>query len=384
MTLSHIEQWGATVEELTAVCEADSIEDLLSRLQGAGVDVTFDPTKANKDNLELLKAVVQRLQVIGLAWALRQQNPIMFEWESKAEKFLEVLSEDLDRTGFTNIWNNKDAFALLMKLPRDESSAPLWQGLEQSSSLDELIRFLYLSEDDLSNASVNLEALKEKARRRKKLINICGKEFDSSDDNLSGLWNHISTGIPDEALDAFIPVDISKLESLTNVPMPTKKKREGKPTKPKPRQSKSMENLIGLSGEIHAYRMLQKTYGATLVNPSTWVSNNSTFVFPDNKTDDGYGYDFVFSLNGKIYYIEVKASEREDESFALGSSEIRFAMELARKRKHRRKEIFLVLRITNAMSEHPSFQILPNPYDPRYQPLFLVEDADARVRYKLS
>ena len=52
-----------------------------------------------------------------------------------------------------------------------------------------------------------------------------------------------------------------------------------------------------------------------LVPPSAWVSSNSTFVFPDNKWDNGYGCDFFFTLKGETYYIEVKSSEGKDENF---------------------------------------------------------------------
>ena len=94
------------------------------------------------------------------------------------------------------------------------------------------------------------------------------------------------------------------------------------------------------------------------------------------------GCDFVVALQDRTYHIEVKASEGESESFTLGSSEIRLAMELAKKSRRRRKEIFLILRVSNALSEAPSFQLLQNPYDQKYQTLFVIEEADARVRYR--
>jgi hypothetical protein len=111
------------------------------------------------------------------------------------------------------------------------------------------------------------------------------------------------------------------------------------------------------------------------------VSGNSSFVYPDNKVDDGRGCDFVILHEGKTFCIEVKASQGEDESFKLGSSEIRLAMDLAKKKRNR-NDVFQILHVTNALSESPSFRLLPNPYDQRYQSYFDVEDADARVRYK--
>lgn len=87
-------------------------------------------------------------------------------------------------------------------------------------------------------------------------------------------------------------------------------------------------------------------------------------------------------LDDRTHYIEVKSSEGNQESFTVGSSEIRLAMELTKKSRKRRKETFSVLKVLNALTAEPSFQLLPNPYDPRYQSLFVIEEADARVRYQ--
>lgn len=97
--------------------------------------------------------------------------------------------------------------------------------------------------------------------------------------------------------------------------------------------------------------------------------------------DDGRGCDFVIHHKDKTFYIEVKASQGDDETFKLGSSEIRLSMEMAKK-KRGRKDVFQILHVTSALSEAPNFRLLPNPYDQKYQSYFVVEDADARVRYK--
>jgi hypothetical protein len=145
-----------------------------------------------------------------------------------------------------------------------------------------------------------------------------------------------------------------------------------------------MEQLVGLSGEIHAYRMLQHSYGKDVVHAGCWIAGNSAKIglnAPDN-TDDGFGCDFVIVHQGRTYYIEAKSSASDDSSFTITSSEIRLAKEVLKRSRKRRKEVFHVLCVANALTTAPSFLLLPNPYAPQFKSLFQVDDADARVRYR--
>ena len=383
--IPHRILWTATAGEVDAVRQAVSPEDLIGRLRQAGVDVATDPIQTARDNRDKVKNGLTRLQQFGLAWALANGHPNPADWESRVDGYFGSLSKSLEESDFVAPWSDADVFTFFAMLPRDEASAAFWSEVSQSADFGDLSVRLGLSPQELSNAKSRLTALREDAQRRKKLVSVCGREFDSSEDNLTGLWAHVRLGIPDDALDTLTPFDVRKPSLLTDVKEPAKSKgkdREPGKTPKRKYQSKSMEQMIGLAGEIHAFRMLQRIYGAASVSSSSWVSGNSTYVYPDNATDDGAGCDVMFTYRGRTYNIEVKATEGEDESFTLGSSEIRLAMELARKGRRRRKGRFLVLRVTNALSNHPSFHLLPNPYEPRFQPQFLIEEAGARVRYK--
>lgn len=81
--------------------------------------------------------------------------------------------------------------------------------------------------------------------------------------------------------------------------------------------------------------------------------------------------------------VEIKSSDGEPESFTLGSSEIRLAMEAVSSKARRAREVFVVLRVRNALTSSPMFDVLPNPYDSRYADYFKVEEAGARIRYSL-
>ena len=100
--------------------------------------------------------------------------------------------------------------------------------------------------------------------------------------------------------------------------------------------------------------------------------------------DDAAGCDFRFVVNGKTHHIEVKSSSGADEMFTLGSSEIRLAMQLSKSKRSRRKGLFLLVRVLNALSERPVFQLLPILTDERFRSLYDIVEAGARVRYRVN
>lgn len=127
--------------------------------------------------------------------------------------------------------------------------------------------------------------------------------------------------------------------------------------------------------------MLQRNYGSDTVNASAWVSENSKRVFPYNQADDGKKCDFAFAVKGKLLRVEVKSSAGDDEAFKLGSSEIRLAIGLGTRGK-RRREVFVLVQV--ALSATPMTVVLPNPYDPLFAGMFIIGEADARVRYRVK
>lgn len=380
-----LEQWAATPAEIAAVAESNTVEDLSHRLIAAGVDVDFEPIAAARDNRDRLARALMELQEAGLAWALARGSPHAADWAARSERYLASLSQDVDASGFTQLWTNDYVWTLLQRLPSDAESTPFWAEVAAAVSFADLVMRLGLTSDDLGSAAKRLDAAREEARRRSRIVTVCDKDFDASEENFTRLYSHICSADPASNVRERRSVDLAKFsELLTREPRRFQAKgSEGPKAKAaSKRLSRAMENLIGLSGEIHAFRMLQERYGTSTVSAISWISGNSIFVFPDNKADDSRGCDFVMTFQGRTYHVEVKSSEGEQESFTMGSSEIRLAMELA-KRSRRRREVYVVLRVANALSGAPSFELLPNPYDPRYQSQFVIEEADARVRYRL-
>lgn len=110
---------------------------------------------------------------------------------------------------------------------------------------------------------------------------------------------------------------------------------------------------------------------------------DSRYVFADNDVDDGLGCDFAFTSGKRTYYVEVKATAGDDESFRLGVSEIALARQMAPRRASRNKR-YVFVHVKRALSATPELVVLPNPYAEKSAKLFTVEEADARVRYSLQ
>ena len=146
------------------------------------------------------------------------------------------------------------------------------------------------------------------------------------------------------------------------------------------KRDRAVADLVGLAGEIHVFRMLQRQYGTERIQASSWVSTNSLHCFPGNRStvDDGKGYDFEFWIGRKRHLVEVKSTVADEPGFEMGQSEVRAAMEAARKTR----DPYLVIRVSFALDETPTAEVLPNPFNPRHAAIFRFDGAGMRVRYK--
>jgi hypothetical protein len=372
--------WKASPEELDAINQAKSTEDLISRLAELKLEPTLDPLEIYVKNREKSLTILQKVQQAAIIWCLKNGLETSI-WEEESEDLLEWINDPLEKEGYIEIWNDEKSFSALKNLPRNESHQTFWEKYDESKNVNDLLKTLSISAGELAKAKEKLDQHKEKIQEQKRMVTVCGKEFDSAEDNLQNLWNHIVGEIDDGSLP---DVSLDRLAELKEI---SSKKERGGDGGSKDRQKKSLgrmtqakKNLIGLAGEIHAYRVLLKTYGPGVMNPNCWVSENSLRKFPQNKVSDNYGCDFEIHYKGKTYFIEAKATEGEEEFFELGLSEIRRALEVA----NRRSSKFLILRITKALSTEPEFQFLPNPYEKQHQKSYDIQNAGLRIKYNKS
>ncbi len=158
--------------------------------------------------------------------------------------------------------------------------------------------------------------------------------------------------------------------------------RQTRPQTSHLRTSVHLPELVGIVGEMHAFRFLQARFG---IDESAWVSEFRTRVVPllDGEKDvpsDSHGYDFRFTNGGTTWCVEVKSTTGDGTSFDLPSSELDAAGRIA-PRKHER---WCILRVRQALSQQPVCDWLPNPFEPGAGERLRLRQGGVTVEYTLS
>lgn len=373
-------EWNTDSDVVVLVENATSADGLRDQLDELGLEPDLDPIAINADNHKTFFRVLEGIQNVAIAWCNRENADVGI-WEDDNSVFVTQLANDFANTAFVDRWDEAMCFKLLEQLSQPQVHEGFWSALGMSSGVSELMDRLAISDAELTEARERLKQRKQTQELHKKTVNVCGMDFVNSEDNLHNLGDHIR-GVIDT--DSTPKVDLSDLEELMDQGSYKKRKKGNmKPTKkkkPKDGMPQAMKDLVGLAGEIHAFRALKKSYGVESVGPSSWISENSRREYPENSTDDGFGCDFKIYKNGKVHYVEVKGTLAEEEAFELGSSEVELAIDSA----NRRKKEFVVMHVLNALGDAPTIRLLPNPYDRKHRDKYQFEEAGLRVRYEVS
>ena len=371
--------WKVSQGELDVIDSSRTQEELIIKLTKLGLESTLDPLEIYSKNCERCRDILNSLKQIAIVWCLKNNVEVGY-WERETETILDYIREILDKEGYFDFWDDLKAYSILKNLPKNVTHSNFWSSFDKANSFKDLMRDLNISVGELGRAKETLEHHRKEQQEKTRIVSVCGGNFDSSEENLSHLWNHIV----DEIEEAHLPkINFNQLAELKEIKTTKKSGAGGKGGRrerkkvPSGRMSGAMKNLIGLAGEIHAYRTLLKNLGPEIVNPNCWVSENSLWKYPQNKVYDSFGCDLVIRHEKKTYYVEVKATSGDEEFFELGLSEIRLAVEKA----NRRRDKFLIIHVTDALSEMPEFQFLPNPYDKKYQRSYDIRNAGLQIRY---
>lgn len=358
----------------------------LLRSECPEIDPERDPSEDLRENLLLIARVFDAVRATAVAYHAAAQGGGIGPWGEDLTSLRTVLEGQLSQTDgyFLKLDEETAIRYLLALLNASLSGQSLLQGtfgaaLHASSTIDALRRCLGVNSDALARVDGVLSSHREAERRRRRLVNVCGTQLDPEDSELaSHAWRTIGT-LPDAAIQEIDPNQPLALKTLAKRPRTTRNGGSSSQSSSSRRRIPEREaHLVGLLGEMFAFRVLQKRFGADSVGAGSWRSENSRAIFPGNPADDGLGYDFVVIDGRKTWYIEVKASLDDSEEFALGSSEVRTALERAESRKER----YRILHVRNVRSV-PQAHFLPNPFDRASKGRFDLDEAGLRVRYRL-
>ncbi|MBI5515255.1 MAG: DUF3883 domain-containing protein [Deltaproteobacteria bacterium] len=365
-----------------ALTGATSVEELVAALASAdaAIEPTHDPADTHRENVATCQKTYDALRRTALAWCNRE-HANMGRWLD-AGTMPSLLRARLDAgEGFLNRWSEHAAVVAIAAVAvREPAHAVFWRAVDGTSDVAALQRELALREAELAGVDDVLEAAHERRRRAARTLTVCGAPFEADPENMSRLWDHLAQQVEDACLPQVDPKQTPSLAEMPPVPMRANGQRRSGGGRRPPRLPEEQARLIGLAGEIFAYRMLRKHFGEAVVSPSVWVSENSRHRFPQNAADDGLGFDFRVVVGRRTWLIEVKATTGQETTFDLGPSEVRAAMECA----NDKRRTFRVLHVKEVLSTAPRAVFLPNPFSPDGQQHYRLDDAGLYVRYRLQ
>ncbi|MCL4697474.1 MAG: DUF3883 domain-containing protein, partial [Burkholderiaceae bacterium] len=382
-----VKDWHGGGEIANALSESESPAILRGRLAALGVDLSSDPDERCRANHQCIATVCEGIDRLRQAWWVKSGATASFgDWRSLREDLVVQAKASIGDRAYSQSLTESDVFADLRQSGYAlRSPPPFFTVIEACVDLASLRCGLGITDQDLNDTEARLAAERAEALRRRQIVQVCGEDFDASNENRSLLWQFLRERVEFKKLAAETPMDLARHAALLPVDSGRARERKEtsnpKPTKPPQRQPKAVDELIGLAGEIYVFEMLRHRYGADVVTASSWISSNSRHVFEDNVANDGAGCDFAFTSGGRSYRVEVKASAGDEPAFTLGSSEIALAMELANRKKGRRDR-FVLVHVRNALSASPEAVVLPNPYGSDGMNVFRIDQADARIRYR--
>lgn len=356
---------------LTELEGLETVADLRDGLQRRGVDVLPDPYETAACNMKRLDDTLSGVHDLHRAWA-----------EPRTSKETRPEPPDMPAipyaAAYLHRWSDVELLKMALEIIDDEEFT---DACGECSTLDAIRQQLDLDPKAVTARREERRRREQEAARERRTFPVAGAPFEVGGGSYSELFNRLeSLPVPEgprASQDIFTP--LSKVRASDG-------NHEGNGgrgnSSPMPPPSADCRELVGIVGEIHAYRYLRKEFGDEAVRRDAWVSEIRRKILPPVKGEphnvsDGHGFDFEFTHRRKKWHVEVKATTGDDSQFDLGISEIEAANRLARKRGGR----WRILRIRHALSVRPEFDWLPNPFEDRFKERYRLHRGGMRVSY---
>ena len=353
-------------EHLGAFADADTFEQFVEALIRQGVALEPDPLDDARRNERRVSRVFRGMWSVYQAWLAKQDRD-----RGCIEQAPPV---DVDATRYLSEWSEDDAFELAKGLIDDEGFVNATSGC---TTIDAMRERLGISPEEVEDPTpppdgrdpvdpvtigegefvFGVDSYRDLFERLDRLeigraLFLTGQDPSGPNDPLASVTSEATTTAP------------AVVRGRPETPPPNDRAPVG-PSKRGPiaHSPSHLRELVGIVGEMHAYRYLKAAFG---IDENGWVAQFRTKVFPvgsgeKDTTDDRLGYDFEFPHpDGKVWCVEVKSTTGDGTSFDVTAGEIAAARRLAESKEKR----WLFLRVRHAFSSRPEFDWLPNPFEP--------------------
>ena len=359
------------VPYLDVLEDVETIDDLHHKLRTQGVEITPDPYETAQQNERRLESVRKDVHDLHQVW-MELRTP-----ERTRSRQMDVQGA-LPATAYLRFWSDAELLKMALEILNDQEFTGACDGC---ATLDAIRSRLNLTPKDVEARREARRTREREAERVRRTFDVAGEPFEvGGGQTYSELFDRlrqlpVPVG-PCARQDEFTP--LAKLRASPN--RPGKRPEQPLPTPTHP--SEDCRDLIGVVGEMHAYRFLRNEFSEVAVTLTAWVSEIRRKVVPPSEVEphdvsDAHGFDFRFTHQRKTWHVEVKATIGDDLHFDLGVSEITVANKLARKRGGR----WRILRVRRALSDCPEFDWLPNPFEVEFKEFYRLHQGGMRVSY---
>ena len=347
-----------------------TIEDLRREFDNRGIEIVADPYETADRNQRRLAQMLDSTRDLHRAWTeacgLNEGGPE-----------LPGPLDDIDPTAYLEEWSDGRLLAMALQILNAKEFTDACDGC---STLDAIRQQLDLTPEAVETRRQERHRRQQEVERQRRTFDVAGKPFEVGSTSYKDLFDRLGS-LPDRGWGPRMSRD--ELTTLAKVgPRRASSGRNGGSRTPSRRPSEEHRELVGIVGEIRAYRRLRMEFGEDVVTRDCWVSEIRRKVQPPvgdepHEISDGHGFDFRFTHRGKMWHVEVKATSGDDSQFNLGISEIKAANRLAQGKGGR----WRILRVLNALSDQPDFEWLPNPFEDDFRERFRLHSDGMRVSY---
>lgn len=289
----------------------------------------------------------------------------------------------MDATAYLRTWSNEERFRRALRAIDDADFRTQCEGC---ATLEDAVSKLGLSPEAVEDARRKRRERRRRAEQAKRTFDIAGKLFEvDGAESYGELLDRLET-LPEPEGPPARSNEPTRLVQPGPNPTPSSTPRRQPPGRTSHLYSSPhLPGLVGIVGEMHAWRYLRSQFGTQVVTPAAWVSENGLKVLrpagsEKRNASDSYGFDFRFHCDGFTWHFEVKATTEDDTNFSLPPSEIRAATRLANSHPDR----WRILRIRRALTDSPEIDLLPNPFETGFSDLFRLSSGGMTVRYALN